>query len=86
MSFISEVFRASASALIVAAVLALPERNIWAADVGLSLLQAQRIAVERSRQLEAQDAAATASRSMAIAAMSRALSASAEKNCAAMMM
>lgn len=68
MSFISEVFRASASALIVAAVLALPERNIWAADVGLSLLQAQRIAVERSRQLEAQDAAATASRSMAIAA------------------
>lgn len=69
MSFISEVFRTGASALVVAAALAWPVRSIWAADGGLSLSQAQRIAVERSRQLDAQDAAATASRSMAIAAL-----------------
>ena len=68
MSFNSEVLRAGASALIVSIVLVSSINRGWAADVGLSLLQAQRIAVERSRQLEAQDAAAMASRSMALAA------------------
>ena len=68
MSFNSEVLRAGASALIVSIVLVSSINRGWAADVGLSRLQAQRIAVERSRQLEAQDAAAMASRSMALAA------------------
>ncbi len=39
-----------------------------AADAPLSLSEAQRIAVERSRQLAAQDASVTASREMAVAA------------------
>ena len=68
MFFISDFFRAGTPALMVAVALAPSVQSAWAADVGLSLAQTQRMAVERSRLLEAQDAAATVSRSMAIAA------------------
>ncbi|MFD2274051.1 TolC family protein [Undibacterium arcticum] len=41
---------------------------VHAADVPLTLARAQRLAIERSRQLAAQDYAATASRELAVAA------------------
>jgi hypothetical protein len=40
----------------------------WAADAGLTLSEAQRLAGERSRQLAAQDSAVLAAREMAVAA------------------
>lgn len=42
--------------------------NVYAADAPLTLADAQRLAVERSRQLSAQDYAVTASREMAVSA------------------
>ena len=73
MYFISDFLRAGMPALIVVSALlpAMPHALVTdalAADNTLSLAQAQRIAVERSRQLYAQDAAVSASREMAVAA------------------
>ena len=73
MFFISDLLRAGMPALIVVGALlpVVPRALVTdalAADNTLSLAQAQRIAVERSRQLYAQDAAVSASREMAVAA------------------
>lgn len=64
----SDLFRAGVPVLWVAGALLLPSPQVLAADNTLSLAQAQRIALERSRQLQAQDAATAASRDMAVAA------------------
>jgi outer membrane protein TolC len=63
------VFRFSASVYVIALIgaLALPATGL-AAEAPLTLSEAQRRAVERSRQLSAHDFAATASRDMAVAA------------------
>lgn len=63
------VFRpAACAALLVAALAALASALAQAADAVLTLAEAQRVAVARSRLLDAQESSAAASRQMAVAA------------------
>ena len=55
-------------AMLLAMAVALASRQAIAADPPLTLAEAQRRAVERSRQLVAQDAAVNAARQMAVSA------------------
>lgn len=68
MLFSLNWFRAGMPALLVVGALLPALPYAVAAENTLNLAQAQRIAVERSLQLQAQDAAAAASREMAVAA------------------